>query len=400
MLNKMVTFFLLLCSFTVFAQATVFSIGEANKQKSAVFMAQKTDWEKKLFSYLSYYREHLDFQSDTSLSKYSYKIEVKENPRQAEIKVEDLLNHKSTNIVVPNANLRVASHEIIKYILKTSSTLFAYNIIVIKNIDKNPKIKELFECDFLGDNCSRLTFHNGIVIAPSVNKQGDKVLYSVLAKVNNKYAHALYVYNFSTHKSELFYENSKLIVGPSFSSDETGFYYSGFDKKSADIFYMDFSSKIPKKIVESSSLDVSPNVVDDLMVFLSDRSGNPMIYLKNLSSSEQPKRISFVGKFNSFPQLAHDKKSVVFGSWVDNRFDLYRLNLSNNQIFRLTKNLGSNEEGFFSADSNFIYFVSDFKLTNAGNKKLYLIDSWGQYVWPLNLSSTELKSPRIRKVFN
>ena len=82
-----------------------------------------------------------------------------------------------------------------------------------------------------------------------------------------------------------------------------------------------------------------------------------MIYTMDPSSLEKSvKRISYVGKFNATPRFAPDGKTIVFSSWLDNRFDLFRLSSNGKELYRLTKDFGSNEDPTFSVDGEFIAF--------------------------------------------
>jgi TolB protein len=95
------------------------------------------------------------------------------------------------------------------------------------------------------------------------------------------------------------------------------------------------------------------------MSFLSNRAGRAHIYTMDPAATEKNiKRISFVGQFNATPRFSPDGKEIVFTSWVDNSFDLYRINSDGNNLSRLTKDFGSNEEPVYSPDGEFIVFTS------------------------------------------
>ena len=48
----------------------------------------------------------------------------------------------------------------------------------------------------------------------------------------------------------------------------------------------------------------------------------------------------------------------MFSSWIDSGFDLYRIAADGNNLVRLTKDFGSNEEASYSLDGEFIVFTS------------------------------------------
>ena len=84
-----------------------------------------------------------------------------------------------------------------------------------------------------------------------------------------------------------------------------------------------------------------------------------MIYLADPSGKEKNvKRIGFVGQFNATPRFSPKGSEIVFSSWMDNSFDIFKIKKDGSQIYRLTKNFGSNEEPIFSPDGEFIAFSS------------------------------------------
>jgi TolB protein len=90
-----------------------------------------------------------------------------------------------------------------------------------------------------------------------------------------------------------------------------------------------------------------------------------MIYTMDPSGVEKKvKRISYVGKFNAAPKFSPDGKYIAFSSWVDNRFDIYRIDSTGKNLVSLTKNFGSNEEPYFSPDGQFIVFTSQRVITS------------------------------------
>ena len=116
-----------------------------------------------------------------------------------------------------------------------------------------------------------------------------------------------------------------------------------------------------RRITKHFSDDVDPSITADgkMMSMLSGRPGRAMIYTLDPRGTEKSvKRISYVGKFNATPVYSPDGKDIAFASWVDNRFDIYRIGSNGRNLVRLTKNFGSNEEPSYSKDGEFIAFAS------------------------------------------
>ena len=132
-------------------------------------------------------------------------------------------------------------------------------------------------------------------------------------------------------------------------------------KGNADIYEMQVGSGKMRNVTSHYADDVDPSITQDgsLMTFLSNRAGRAHIYTMDPSHPDKGvKRISFVGQFNSAPRFSPDGKDIVFSSWIDSGFDLYRIAADGNNLVRLTKDFGSNEEASYSLDGEFIVFTS------------------------------------------
>jgi TolB protein len=166
----------------------------------------------------------------------------------------------------------------------------------------------------------------------------------------------------------------------------------------ADIYEMSLSTGKMRKITSHHGDDVDPSITRDgsLMTFLSNRPGRAHIYTLSPADTEKNvKRISFVGQFNATPRFSPDGKEIVFTSWVDNGFDLYRINADGNNLVRLTKDFGSNEEPSYSPDGEFIIFTSK---KMVGRRKaiqnIYIMNREGEILGQLTQEFGHCLSPQ------
>ena len=121
-----------------------------------------------------------------------------------------------------------------------------------------------------------------------------------------------------------------------------------------------------------------------------------MIYTMNPSGMEKAvKRVSYVGQFNATPRLSRDGKSIVFASWLDNRFDLFRIGVDGKGLYRLTKNFGSNEDPVYSPDGHFIAFSSQRVLSRKkAIKDIYIMTSEGEIIRSITNGAANYTGPR------
>jgi len=133
-----------------------------------------------------------------------------------------------------------------------------------------------------------------------------------------------------------------------------------------------------------------------MMTFLSDRAGKAMIYTSDPNGEERNvKRISFVGQFNATPRFSPDGKEIVFSSWLDNSFDLFRIASDGSGLSRLTKEFGSNEDPSYSNDGEFITFTSQRIISRIkADQNIYIMDREGAVLGAVTHGFGNCISPR------
>ncbi len=170
----------------------------------------------------------------------------------------------------------------------------------------------------------------------------------------------------------------------------------------ADVYEMGLDGTKMRKVTSHYSDDVDPSITQDgsLMSFLSNRPGRAHIYTMDPSGVEKDvKRISFVGQFNATPRFSPDGKEIVFTSWVDNGFDLYRIGSDGNHLARLTKDFGSNEEPVYSPDGEFIVFTSNKLISRSkATQDLYIMNRNGEILGQLTQGFGKCLSPQWTNV--
>lgn len=309
-------------------------------------------------------------------------------------------------------NVRQFGHKIADDIyqkLNNKESIFQKKIIFVSDRTSRgaDTRKELYIMDFDGQRIQRLTFNNSMIISPSVSPDNAKIMYSVIeskwkrssrgkpVKVQNI---NLYMYDMATRKSTLLSSVDGLNSGAIFSSDPSKIYLTLSHQKNADIYEMNLVSKATRKVTNHYADDVDPsiNASGSLMTFLSGRPGKAMIYTLDPRGEEKAvNRIGFVGKFNAAPRFSPDGKEIVFSSWVDDRFDIYKLNSDGSNLVRLTKNFGSNEEASFSPDAEFIIFSSQRVISRKkAEQDLYIMNKDGEIIRKLTNNYGKIFTPR------
>lgn len=444
---------LLLClfSFSGFAQDAVIAVGNAEQDKDKLVVddpevkslsdSQK-DMARELTEILrndfAFYRhkfETIDY-ADKGKNSYStpalekwktqnltYFIASEVVPKgpslEARYKAYSVLTGReifSASFKVNADILRNAAHSIADSIYRAMTgkpSIFTAKIVFVSDrttTNKNDIQKELYLMDFDGRRVEKLTDYKSVVISPSISPDNSRIMFSLIsAKKEISRNRVRTVKNIDLKMLDLKHNKISTVSskpginsGAIFSAKGDSIYLTLSFSGNADIYEMELGNHKMRKITSHYGDDVDPSVTRDgsLMTFLSNRSGRAHIYTMDPSQTEKDvKRISFVGQFNATPRFSPDGKEIVFSSWVDNGFDLYRIDAQGNNLSRLTKNFGSNEEPAFSPDGEFIVFTS--KRMASKSKALqdvYLINREGEVIGQLTQNFGRCFSPQWTNV--
>ena len=287
-------------------------------------------------------------------------------------------------------NLRQTAHQLSDRIytrITGVKSMFLSQIVFVSDrhgTRKNP-VKELYIMDFDGKRPRRLTQHWGTVISPAFDLANQRVLYSLIEGGKKKKKNInLRILDLKTKKSRLLSQRAGINSGAVFMPDGEHILLTLSHQGNAEIYQMHFKTLQLRRITRHYSPDVDPsiNAKGDKMTFLSGRSGMPMIYtLDPVALEKSVKRISFVGKFNATPRFSPDGGQIAFSSWLDNRFDIFRINADGSGLYRLTKDFGSNEDPSYSPDGQFIVFSSKRVLSRyMAIQSLYIMTSEGEII--------------------
>ncbi|MCT4641163.1 MAG: hypothetical protein N4A33_02625 [Bacteriovoracaceae bacterium] len=415
---------ILLISINLYAQdkISIVAVGDATKDKDHLLITSSADKNEAAVNMLTsiirsdfgFYR-HL-FELDATLIKETlYHLTLSFKANNLNVKVSNLRSKK--NIFNKSykenfKNIRTFAHTIADEVYKSitgNESIFLSKILFIsdRGTTRVKDIKNLYLMDFDGKRKQRITYDNGMIISPSLSKDNSKIIYTSIesrwrksskGKIHKVKNPNLYLLDLKTKKKTLISDKMGINSGAVFDSSGENIYLTLSNAKNADIYKMNLKTRSSKRITTHYSDDVDPNVNEDgsLMTFLSGRSGRAMIYTMDPNGVEKKvKRISYVGKFNSAPRFSPDGKQIVFSSWVDNRFDIYKINSDGSNLVRLTKNFGSNEEPWFSPDGQFIVFTSQRVISRKkATQDVYIMNLEGEIISKVTGQYGKIYTPR------
>lgn len=333
---------------------------------------------------------------------------------EAKFKAWSVLTGKelfSKSYKIQPGSIRASGHEIADGIYRSITgkpSIFNSKIVFVSDRGTRGKdtVKELFIMDFDGNRVEKLTNFRSVVLSPSIAHDNSKIMFSVIAshketsrnKVRTIKNIDLKSYDLRTKAFTTISDRPGINSGAIFSNNPGVIYTTLSFKGNADIYEMNLNSGGMKNVTNHSGDDVDPSLTKDgsMMAFLSNRPGRAHIYTMNPQNpGAGVKRISFVGQFNATPRFSPEGKEIVFGSWVDAGFDLYRVSSDGNNLARLTKNFGSNEEPMYSPDGEFIVFTSKRVISRLkAVQDVYIMNRDGEILGQLTQGFGQCYSPQ------
>ncbi|WP_104741760.1 Tol-Pal system protein TolB [Helicobacter ailurogastricus] len=193
-------------------------------------------------------------------------------------------------------------------------------------------------------------------------------------------------YNVRTGESAVITQSQGMAAVSSVSADGRKLLLSLAPKGQTDIYLYNTQEKELKQLTSYSGIDVLGNFVEDekAMVFVSDRSGYPNIYLKKLKLDAPVEQVVFYSRNNDSVASFGDYLVYVSREERDangqSPFNLYLINLKGDYVRRLTAS-GVNQMPRFSKDGKAVMFLKRAAAQNALG--VILLENNQSYLFPL-----------------
>ena len=258
--------------------------------------------------------------------------------------------------------------------------------------------RELFIADGDGERPRSLGIRATSILPPHWSPDGERLIYSALK--DGRWG--IYLLNIREGKERLVHSSKGILIAGDFFPDGSGFAFSSSEQGSSAIYSYSFPGGGPaslspsagqvRKLSSSSDIVVSPSVSPDgkLIAFVSDRGGNPQVYIMD-SNGYNTKRLTFEGSYNTSPSWSPAGDRLAFVGRHAGKNQVFTVNTDGSDLRRLTGE-GNSEEPSYSPDGRFIAFASDRKLPErAGRKTVYIMraDGGGQRaITPPELSAS------------
>ncbi len=228
------------------------------------------------------------------------------------------------------------------------------------------KIRDIYVCDFNGEHVRRLTnWHTMNILPKWINNH---TITFLSYRYGKPYVFIMDIYKGTV--SRLFDKSSLSISAVKYDDDK---FAIPFEKNGAvDIYVINRKGKILRNLTNSFEIDVSPCFTSDYskMIYVSNATGSPQIYIKDLTGFGTVKRLTYNGNYNSSPAISPDNKKIAYIS-IEHGMDYLRvMNIdgSDDKAIMAGFNIDSPSWAY---DSRFVAVTAEID----GKKGIYIVNT-------------------------
>ncbi len=212
--------------------------------------------------------------------------------------------------------------------------------------------REVYTCDFDGYSPIRITDDKSICLLPSWSQDADRIFYTGYKSGNPD----LYAYYTSQEKSYVISSREGLNYTASASPDGKYLACALTIAGNSEIYLLDFSGRIIRRITYSSMIDSAPTWSPSSreIAFTSDRTGVPQIYVTDIEGLNT-RRLTFRGNYNDQASWSPRGDLIAYSSREPEGFQIYTVDVTGQSPRKLTE-IGANESPSWSPDGLHIVY--------------------------------------------
>ncbi len=229
--------------------------------------------------------------------------------------------------------------------------------------------KEIYICDFDGQDPRQFTTTRNITLSPAWSSDGQWIAYTSYASGKPH----LYIKHIKEKRGYVIAQKGTNIT-PGWLPGQFALAASLSFSGDPEIYLLTGTGKIIKRITNSWGIDISPSWSPDgkKVAFVSNRSGAPQIYIQDMGSG-QAERLTFEGQYNTSPSWSPRGDRIAYAGISDGRFNIFIATTDGRQVVQLTQDAGNNETPSWSPDGSLIAFSS----TREGSSRIYVMTAYG-----------------------
>lgn len=275
----------------------------------------------------------------------------------------------SLNSQVNSQNLRSTAHKTVDAILKkmfnvagicSSKIAFAAQTQVGK--------KEIFTCDFDGQNITQLTFNNTLSVEPDWVPGKDEIVFTLYSKMFTDVVELDVASKRCRRIAQFPGLNSGAAVSP--NGSQLALILSR--DKQVELYVKSFGGKDLLRLTNGIGVEASPcwSPSGDKLCFVSDMDGRPGLYMVSPKGGATVK-LSTQGSEAVSPSWSSDNKIAYSAKMGD--YTIAILDLSGKEAGKTVVNAAGNwESPSWAPDARHIVCTR----TSGGNSALFVVDTW------------------------
>jgi len=299
----------------------------------------------------------------------SGKVEVRKNEFLAEVQLYDVYRKKkifSEIYKTAVTGCRTLAHAIsddIVYKLTGEKGIFSSKIAFISD---RSGYKELYTCDYDGENPRQLTNQQTINLSPRWSPNGKMIVYTSYKNGNPD----LWLLTLGDNRNRVISSHSGLNSAPAWSPDGRYLAMTLSKDGDAEVYLISPEGVVVRRLTDSWGIDSSPtwSPSGKEIAFTSDRGGLPQVYVMS-SDGGNVRRLTYENDYNDSPAWSPKGDKVLFVSRLNNGFQIYSIDVTGENLRRLTLQ-GSNENPHWSPDGLHIVFSSN----RSGKYQIYTMN--------------------------
>jgi len=280
---------------------------------------------------------------------------------------KQLLNRKytGTDKQLREIGLRFCSDLI--ELLTGKKSVFGTKIVFVSN---RTGFKEIYMCDFDGQNIEQITSSRSISLTPAVSQDGKYLAWTDYTSGRPD----LYIKNLST-KTTAALRKPGVCIDPGWlpGKDECATTLSIDGDQ--EIYLVKADGTLSRRLTKSRGIDVSPTFSPEgsRMAFVSTREGKPHIFIQDLKTGNVH-RLTFSGNYNTQPAWSPAGDKILYSSMQKNgEINIFMINADGSGLLQLTSGTKANEYPSWSPDGSMIVFTSN----RQGRRKLFVMNADG-----------------------
>jgi len=244
---------------------------------------------------------------------------------------------------------------------------FGSKIVFVSN---KTGFKEIYQCDFDGQDIVQLTNARSISLTPALSPDGKYLAYTNYSTGRP----ALYIRNQLDGKSVVA-SKSGISIDPAWRNNREVATTLSFEGDQ-EIYLLKSDGALYRRLTRSNGIDLSPTFSPDgnNMAYVSERNGQPQIFIQNLLSGEA-RRLTFNGDYNTQPSWSPAGDKIAYTTCENSgEFNIFTVGVDGSGLKQLTTHAGQNESPSWSPDGEMLVFTSN----RDGRKRLYTMGATGK----------------------